>query len=187
VNEERLFLAIDCLRQNDRDPDAWENLYRAVYPYLLTVMFRAVRGNQFLAEEGVQEVMLRVLRNYDFSTPLANPASLMLYLKNTARSVVIDLVRRQNREGRVHTFDCELSDANEQPDPRVDPAQRALLENALELAKRTLRPRELEVLELILEGRKIGEVAAALGVSEKTAYNAVSLVRKRMRGALFAN
>jgi RNA polymerase sigma factor (sigma-70 family) len=186
VNDTELLSAIERLRKEDRDQGAWEDLYRCVYPYLIALMFRAVKGNRYLAEEAVQEVMLRILRNFDFNTNESSPASLMSYVKQTGRSVLIDLMRRETHEGRrLTSLDKDSDIVLDQPDPNSDQARRVLLEDTLAVAMRSLEPRQQTVVSLLLEGRNIGEVAHALSVSEKTAYNIVSMVRKRMRELLF--
>lgn len=44
----------------------------------------------------------------------------------------------------------------------------------------TLPPRQKQLLELILEGKRTKEIAATLNVSEKTVYNTKSAVMRKL-------
>lgn len=186
MNDAALRSSITRLSSNDRDESAWEELYRQVFPYLMAIMYRGLAGNRFLAEEGVQEVMLRFLRSYKFDMASASPGSVVSYLKQTAQSVRSDLRRRQSREEQSQVSIEEHPESSENADPAVDPIQRSVLDQAFKRATANLKAREQTVVELLVQGRTLGEVALALNVSEKTAYNVVALVRRQMREYLFA-
>jgi RNA polymerase sigma factor (sigma-70 family) len=186
VNDAALQSSITRLSSNDRDESAWEDLYRQVFPYLMAIVYRGVGGKRFLAEEGVQEIMLRFLRSYKFDASTASPGSVVSYLKQTSQSVLSDMRRRQTREEHFQVAIEEHAESSENVDPAADPITRSLLDEAFQRAAGQLNARGRAVVELLVQGRTLGEVADALNVSEKTAYNVVALVRRHMRDCLFA-
>jgi RNA polymerase sigma factor (sigma-70 family) len=186
VNDTELNSAIARLAANGRDEDAWEKLYRLVYPYLFGSLFRMLRGNRYLAEEAVQEVMMRLLRNLDFSSREMTAASLMSYLKLTLRSVAFDLFRSQERPG--HEGSQPAPNEAETADPEdsaLSPEDQAMIRFAFDRAMENLSDHERTVMTLHLDGRSIGEIAESMQIAEKTGYNLLSLARKKLREALF--
>lgn len=177
---------IERLCHGSGDQRAWDDLYQAVFPYLFATMFRAFRGSRYLSDEAVQEVMVRLLRNYRFEPGEANPRSLMAYLKLTARSVIVDMVRRQRRDdSRNMTLDVEVEPGSDIADGSVDAIEVGLAERRLRRILEELDERDRRVVEFLLEGRNLDEIAKALNVAKKTASNRISAVRKEMRLRLF--
>lgn len=72
------------------------------------------------------------------------------------------------------------------PDLRSNPMNDNLLSAVLQEAPSVLNPREKEIVQYLIEGRDIGEIARSLNVTEKTAYNLISLIRQQVRARLFA-
>jgi RNA polymerase sigma-70 factor, ECF subfamily len=110
-----------------------------------------------LAEEVVQEVMVRVWRHADELDP--GRGSLRSWIYRIASHVVIDAHRR--RSARVG---LALHDAPEPADGE-EPIEREMLVWQLRAAMARLRPEHREVIRLIhFEGMKLREVAEVLGV-----------------------
>lgn len=188
MEQDKLNSIIDQLGTNRSDEDAWEALYRTCYPYLISIMYRSLGGNKFLAEEAVQEVMLRLFRQLDFRMNQLTPVSLMSYLKQTAQSALVDLIRKESRTPKSQdksSFDVRLE--AELADFRIDPERRSELNHKLARALAEFCGRDRLIAESLLEGRTIGEMAHSLSVSDKTAYALIASVRRQMRYFLFEN
>ena len=182
LNDVQLNSAITRLARNHRDEDAWEDLYKTLYPYLFASLFRKLRGYRFLAEDASQEVMGRLIRNMDFSQGSVTPPSLIEYLNRTIQSVVSDFFRREANKGR----DEILFDDTQAPFISEESFEGlTLLILTLEKALTQLSEGDKNVISMIASGRNALEVAKELKSSEKTAYNRISLARSHLRQVLF--
>lgn len=181
MDDQLLRSSIEELRVDSRDPDAWENLYRSLYPYVFGTLFRMLHGNAFLAEESVQEVMIRILRSFDFKIPTVTAASLMLYLRRTIRSVALDLYRQEKAHDEGEELSDEiletLSNSSTEDDLIAKIEWKKILEG--------LSAKESQVACLLLSGHSSSQIADTLSVRNKTASNLSSLVRRRIRKILF--
>lgn len=188
MNDERLSPIIERLKKDAHSADAWDDLYRAIYPYVFATMFRAVRGNNYLAEEAVQEVVMRLVQNVNFKMDGFDAGSLRAYVSRTSRSVLVDLLRKEERQTRNRVSLDELGEqALDIQDGGSGLFDEGLLGSRILEAASGLSPREKIVVEYLLEGRNVNEIARSLSVTEKTAYNLISLVRGQMRDRLFAS
>ena len=183
---EALRRVIEDLRGHPSDDDAWERLYRLLYPFIFASLFRMLKGNKYLAEESVQETMLRLLRNLDFGKS-TTPAGLISYVKQTMQSVGFDLFRRHHL-----TFVDPNTDELLNPEwPTTFLTENCVEDQALMNLRvaevmRTLPVRDAEILWLLIEGRTVDEIAKNLNISNKTAYNVTSLAKKKIRKFLFS-
>jgi len=186
LNDDALSAAIQALRANKASQDAWEGWYRAVYPFVMSTTYRLLNGNRYLAEECTQEVMRRVLQSLDLDSEALTPASMLVYLRQTAYSVVIDMARREGGSKRVMINVDEAGRAFPEPeDGRPDPERQALVRDSIAAALAQLNGRERMIAGSLVEGQSAAEIADSLGVSAKTASNYVAKVRAHMRKLLF--
>jgi DNA-directed RNA polymerase specialized sigma24 family protein len=155
LDPEKLNCALEKLKEHSSDADAWEKLYRLLWPFLLTQMYRNVGGNRYLAEEASQEVMLRLLRYYDFETRHTNSAGFLNYLKNTCTSVLSDLARFSKRHPRASAASDETEQPESLPDRQPSPEQKAILHTALEQLAGRLDSMERTILALLMEGKNL--------------------------------
>jgi RNA polymerase sigma factor (sigma-70 family) len=185
LDDERLEGAIRALQQNRRDADAWETFYRVLYPFVFGSLFRIVRGNRYLAEECVQEVMMRVLKNFEFEKGVT-PASVMTYLHQTMRSVVVDLRRLENRQPQFAEVDT--ADFNELEE-RLSTGGEAdfVLGIKFEQALARLNEREATTIRLLADGGTVRDLEGLLNISKQTAYRLIAQARRRLREILFEN
>jgi RNA polymerase sigma factor (sigma-70 family) len=184
VDDDLLRSAIRRLAVDERDSEAWEDLYKGLYPLLFATLFRIFKGNKFLAEESAQEVMIRLLRSFNFTTNTVSVPSLVAYLNKTARSVAFDLLRKEKRfernEDIANVEDSLFSNETESSEKMI------ALERLLREAGASLPARDGRILQMLTAGLTNEEIAKSLNVSKKTAYNLTSIVRQRLRPFLFS-
>jgi RNA polymerase sigma-70 factor, ECF subfamily len=143
-------------RARDRDPDAWEELYRRAYPRLLA--FARRRLGPDAARDAVSETMTRAVASVGRYE--RRDAGFEGWLFGILRNVVRDTERRQRRRpSEPLTAEPEGG----APDPlaevvRGDEAAR------VRAAFGRLRPADRELLELrVVAGLSADDVATALG------------------------
>lgn len=184
MDDQVLGSAIERLAADNRDVTAWSDLYTSLYPFLYASMFRMMRANRFLAEESVQEAMMRLLRNFDFRSPGVSVASLMSYMKQTIRSVAFDVLDKERRMERHEEIDS--LDPAEFSTEAGSPETSAILADLYQKLRGELSSHESEVLDLLAGGASVDRVAEVLSVSKKRAYNLTGNVRRKVRSILFA-
>ncbi|BCB74988.1 sigma-70 family RNA polymerase sigma factor [Phytohabitans flavus] len=145
---------------------------------LLYFLLRLTRGQRELAEDLLQETMLRAWRRLD---ELPDDASVVRrWLFTVARHLVIDWSRaRTARPPEVYAVDLTWVQAPDQPvDGLVD---RFALRDALH----RLTPEHRAVLvELYYAGRSVAEVAARAGIPEGTVRSRAFYALRAARGFL---
>lgn len=187
MSDEALVRTLARLSESPSDAKAWEDLYRLVWPVVVAKMYRSLGGNLFLAEEAMQEVMLRLVRYMDFSSISLSAKGFLSYVNSTCRSVMIDLIRR-DRHLQKNWLEKEKSDnvsSDEAVDWQLTPEEKVVVRDAFAHALGKLTPREVEIASQLMEGRTNEEISENLEISQKTAHNAISLMRKRLRALLF--
>jgi RNA polymerase sigma-70 factor (ECF subfamily) len=155
------------------DADAWEELYRILWPWVLAVVESQVRSDIGTAEDISQDVMVRLLRTAHFGGEFEDPRLFRGYVKRICRNLVIDFLRRRI-EQRVSNLTLEDLPA---------PLERSALTPVLVLAEARdkLQPEEIVLLDLLLEGRTAEEISQRLNLSKGTVYNKVSKLRQVLR------
>jgi len=145
---------VDQARQ--LDPEAWDALYRSVYPRLRAYVARRVGAG--MAEDLVNETMTRAVAGIDRFVP--GPAGMEGWLFGIARRVTADHLRRAERERRA--FGRTAADVpGETPGEAFELGEDA----AWVRAKFALLSRsEQDILELrVVAGLSADDVAIALG------------------------
>ncbi|MEV6349941.1 sigma-70 family RNA polymerase sigma factor [Actinoplanes sp. NPDC051851] len=138
---------------------------------LLRFLTRLLLGQEELAEDLVQETLLRAWRNRE--SLAADPPKIAPWLYTVARHVAIDAMRaRQARPPEVSLPDLNrVADADDEMD-------RVVSVHAVRLALTKISPEHRAVLlEMYYRGASVAEAAARLGIPEGTvksrAYYAV--------------
>ncbi|HXW32776.1 MAG TPA: sigma-70 family RNA polymerase sigma factor [Acidimicrobiales bacterium] len=157
------------------DEDAWEELYRRVYPRLFAYLAKRLGRSE--AEDAVNETMTRAVAGLSRYRP--GPAGFDGWLFGIARHVSLDHQRRSARRPR-HAPALV-------PDPPVD----GELGDGLELAAdhlqvrrayEALGPADREVLDLrVVAGLSVEQTAAALGRRPGAVRTAQSRALARLR------
>lgn len=177
---------MEKLKKAPSSPQNWEEPHRLLWPFLMTRMYRKLGGNRYLAEEASQEVMLRVVRFFDFRDPSAGPLVFMKYLGHACNSVLIDLLRLRGRALAI-TTDLDLIEQHGHfHDVQPNPEEQALLQNALDQIGQDLRPKERKIAYLLLQGKTSKEIAENIGLEHKTILNLITIIRRKFRKIFFS-
>ncbi|MDQ1396569.1 MAG: polymerase sigma-70 factor, subfamily [Acidimicrobiaceae bacterium] len=159
-------------RARDRDPDAWEALYRLAYPALLS--FAARRVGQALADDVVSETIARAVASIDRYQP---GRSFNGWLFGISRHVVGDFGRRGRRWARQP---AEVAIPSE-PGPG-EALELDFEHRRMSLAFARLSARDRELLELrVVAGLSSEEVGALLGKSPEAVRTAQCRAIARLR------
>lgn len=160
------------------DPDAWEVLYRRVYPNLRIYLLRRVGPDQ--VEDAVSETMTRAVRGIDGYRP--GPAGFDGWLFGIARRVAADHHRRAHRLRRQDTSAaCLLGRQPSGPEPS-EPLLAAEDRAELRQAFEKLPERDRELLELrVVAGLTVEQVAAVLGKAPGAVRTAQTRALQRLR------
>jgi len=160
-----------------KEPEAvqeeqWLRMYRDTVRPLYGYMAKRTGGNRALTEDIVQESYLRALDNWK-NKPL--PETPLAWLKQVARNILIDALRRRKWD----------ADAGPGRDEGVEPRTPADEFESLELfmAVATLGRKKARALEAFyFDGLSVREIAEEMAVSER----AVEGLLRRARGSLRA-
>lgn len=179
ADEQRLANALAVLAVSRRDEAAWETVFRQMWPFVRTIVYRRLGSVEGLADDAAQEVFSRLLRSCPFSR-LREPDAFRGYVWR-----VSDNVARTYRRRLLLRPTTPLPAAEHEEAALADTITARRLHGDLELKQllhqewRELGGSDRRVLRLLVEGHSIGEIAAALGVSYGAA--AVRLMRLRIR------
>jgi RNA polymerase sigma-70 factor (ECF subfamily) len=170
-------------RATQRDPDAWERLYRHAYPRLFGYARRRL-FDDLAAEDAVSETMTRALNGIDRFTWRGPGFDAWLY--GIARNVVLE-------HGRTRRQTVGL-DADERPADASGPEERLLAaaeSEALRVAFERLEPDERELLELRINGGLsaqavgdlLGKQAGAVRMAQSRALQRLRVMMEEVRRA----
>ncbi|WP_250573211.1 sigma-70 family RNA polymerase sigma factor [Nonomuraea sediminis] len=152
-------------------------LYRQYHGPLLAFVVRLTAGDRQLAEDVVQETMIRAWRSTDQLDPGAS--SLMPWLATVARRIVID--ERRRRDARPK----ESGDGPLESVPMPDEMEGLLHQVVVSEALKALSPAHREILnETILRDRSVNEAAEVLGIPVGTVKSRVYYAVRALRIAL---
>lgn len=144
-------------RARSGDPDAWEEVYRSVYPRLYAFARRRLATEE-QAEEAVSETMTRAMDRISGYSPGA--AGLDGWLFGIARNVVLEAYRASGRQTPADPVAIDEMHHGQAPDPVVGvlaEEERSTLAHAFS----RLSPADQEVLELrVVAGLDAEQVAA---------------------------
>jgi len=153
-------------------------LYRQYRAPLLLFVLRLVAGDRQLAEDVVQETMVRAWREARRLDP--TQPSLMPWLATVARRIVIDEQRR--RRARPSEIGSDMVDKTPVADDETEKLLRKVL---VAEALQALSAAHREVLsETILRDRTVNEAADVLGIPVGTVKSRVYYALKALKVAL---
>src|SRR6266481_1527611 len=79
------------------DDEAWQMLVRHLWPLVVAINYRILRGQRDLAEDASQEVFLRIFRYVRFDDFVSKPEDFQSYVRaicrNVSRSYLSQLIR----------------------------------------------------------------------------------------------
>lgn len=158
---------------HEGDERAFRVLYRRHTPYLFQLVLRLLRGNEFDAEDVIQEVWIRAVESV---SGFRWEAELRSWLAGIALNLCRGLFRRKDRNW-MEIVSEPVDPVSDRPDERLD----------LERALAALPDGYRAVLVLHdVEGYKHAEIARMLGTTEGTSKSQLFRARRTMRSLLAA-
>ena len=158
------------------DDAAFRQFFEEYHPRLYRYLLVAARGNDSLAQEALQNALLRAVRHMK---PCADADWLWHWLARLARTALIDEVRMQQRREARH-----LAVAQTATDLSCNPTDdgTAALTTALDVCLGELEPMERGLIEAFyFQGLTQAEIAAAHGLTEKAVESRLARIRHRLR------
>ena len=178
-----LAAVLERLKASPVDEDAWRSLYRQLWPFVIAIIYRRLRGSERkAAEDAAQEVFIRLLRTQPFDKIL-NADALRAYTGRIAENVAKTHLRK------LHAAIDSERDVAEWS--RLEPSMEALESDGelrarelLDLAESILEPKDSDLLRLILEGSSLDRAADQMGLSYSNAGVRLHRIRLKLRNAL---
>jgi len=164
-------------------PEAWEKLYRVLWPWVMSYMYRKMHGSRTGAEDASQEVMSRLLRNAVFDSNNIDPKRFRGYVLMVCHSVVVDYFRGEASRPDTATnleAGAEESVASSLPDPE----QLQITRDMMEMVAGRLSATDRQLAGLLLDGFTPQEIAKRLNRSIKMTYEDLSALRRCVREIL---
>lgn len=156
-------------------PEDFDRLYRASYPRILATLI-GVLGDRAAAEDCAQESFLRAYRAWPRWRPEA-PAEAWVH------KIAINLAISHRRQARLREVK-EVVARLGRPAPPPDPAELAGFSD-LARALRRLPPKQAAAIVLRhLHGYSNREIAAAVGVPERTVASRLAAARARLQAEI---
>jgi RNA polymerase sigma factor (sigma-70 family) len=172
--EHRLRVLLLMLTRDRDDQEAWTALYGLVQPFVWNISLKILWRNPEAARDATQVTFQRLATYGDFRKyPL--PDQFMPYLATVAKHVAWDMLKEQT--ARAANEEAAAAEAEKL---RVQPAQIERNRWLLKTILSELDTEERQVVDLLMEGWSVGEIAEKIGLS----YTAAGVRIHRLRQAL---
>jgi RNA polymerase sigma factor (sigma-70 family) len=174
----------ECLKRlsHDKgDQEAWRQIYALLWPRVISTTYRALGGLRDRAEDASQEVFFRLVRYADFGRA-RTPDEFLGYVHAICDNVAADFLREL-----IHStvsLEDGLDDEKEEQLTPANPEQLVITAELSEQLREALTPEERELLQLMTEGYKDGEIAERLGWSYAKTGVRVFRLRAKIRNRL---
>jgi RNA polymerase sigma factor (sigma-70 family) len=158
------------LQEDPKNEDLWKALYDHIRRFVYAVAYRVLNGNK----DATQTVFLRLFEYCEF-TEFTVPQEFLGYVGTVARHAALDLTKREQRY--ITGLDLTLCDflpgtPTPQQHERAHDQLHGILEH-LDSAERSL-------VNLLMEGRTLDEIAGRLGISYANAAVRIHRLRERL-------
>ncbi|HEX3104949.1 MAG TPA: sigma-70 family RNA polymerase sigma factor [Terriglobales bacterium] len=178
VSNEELRELLRWLQQDPKNEDLWKSLYHHIKRFVFAVAYRVLNGNEELAKDATQVVFLRLFEYCEF-TEFSEPQDFLGYVATVARHAALDLIKGEGRY--VTGLDLTLCDfLPGTPTPR----QHEMAHNHLHDLLEQLESTERSLVDLLMEGRTLDEIAGRLGISYANAGVRIHRLRERLLNLL---
>jgi len=176
--------ALAVLAVSRRDEDAWETVFRVMWPFVRATVYRRLGSVDGLAHDAAQEVFSRLLRSCPFQR-LREPDAFRGYVWRVSDNVARTYRRRVLAHPTTTLTDGDqetLADGETVAGQRVQ--EELELRQLLQHEWRQLGGVDRRALSLLVRGCSIGEIATALGVSYGATAIRLMRIRSRLRNSL---
>ena len=153
---------------NQKDGGAWKRLYEEFYAPLCAYAEKLSKG-QADAEDVVQDCMVEL---WDSSLCFPNVKALTAWLYKVVYTRTLNALRdKANAEQSLAEYAVEIPTEEEAADEAAEETAVARLRKMMKV----LTPQQQDILRMTLDGLKVKDIAAALGVTDNT----VKMQKKR--------
>ena len=153
---------------NQKDGGAWKRLYEEFYAPLCAYAEKLSKG-QADAEDVVQDCMVEL---WDSSLCFPNVKALTAWLYKVVYTRTLNALRdKANAEQSLAEYAVEIPTEDEAADEAAEENAVARLRKMMKV----LTPQQQDILRMTLDGLKVKDIAAALGVTDNT----VKMQKKR--------
>lgn len=153
---------------NQKDGGAWKRLYEEFYAPLCAYAEKLSKG-QADAEDVVQDCMVEL---WDSSLCFPNVKALTAWLYKVVYTRTLNALRDEaNAEQSLAEYAVEIPTEDEAADEAAEENAVARLRKMMKV----LTPQQQDILRMTLDGLKVKDIAAALGVTDNT----VKMQKKR--------
>ena len=167
-------VVLSALRVDPEDPRAWTRFYGLTAPRIRAQLYLLGERKGDRIEDVTQEVLVRFLRYNpwpDWRVP--NARVLFAYLRTIVRSTLFDDLAKKRPELETE------SSGQTNPDAIAAPGLKDL-RDVLATLSEALTPEEQVLLALMVDGRKLNDIADILGIE----YSAAGVRRHRLKRKL---
>ena len=153
---------------NQKDGGAWKRLYEEFYAPLCAYAEKLSKG-QADAEDVVQDCMVEL---WDSSLRFPNVKALTAWLYKVVYTRTLNALRdKANAEQSLAEYAVEIPTEDEAADEAAEENAVARLRKMMKV----LTPQQQDILRMTLDGLKVKDIAATLGVTDNT----VKMQKKR--------
>lgn len=146
---------------NQKDGGAWKRLYEEFYAPLCAYAEKLSKG-QADAEDVVQDCMVEL---WDSSLCFPNVKALTAWLYKVVYTRTLNALRdKANAEQSLAEYAVEIPTEDEAADEAAEENAVARLRKMMKV----LTPQQQDILRMTLDGLKVKDIAAALGVTDNT-------------------
>jgi RNA polymerase sigma factor (sigma-70 family) len=178
ISDAKLHELLGLLQEDPTNEDLWKALYDKIRRFVYVVAFRVLNGNEELAQDATQVVFLRLFEYCEF-TEFSEPQEFLGYVATVARHVALDLIKREGKY--VTGLDVTLCDfLPGTPTPRQHEQAKNQLHDLLE----QLDSGDKSLVNMLMEGRTLDEIAERIGVSYANAAVRVHRLREKLLNGL---
>jgi RNA polymerase sigma factor (sigma-70 family) len=174
ASHEKLRETLALLQKDPKNNDLWKALYEEIRRFVYAVAYRVLSGKAELARDATQVVFLRLFQYCEF-TEFSEPEEFLGYVGTISRHAALDLIRSE----RGYVTGLELTLCDFQPG-RPTPHQQEKAQNQLHDVLEHLEPEEKALVDLLMEGFTLEEIAERLRVSYPTAAVRIHRVRQKL-------
>lgn len=175
VTQEKLADAVERLSRSKADEEAWQVLVSCLWPLIVAINFRILRGDRGLAQDAGQETLLRIYRYVHFEEFAKKPAEFESYARAIARNVGRSYLARLLREP---SYEYEELEGQNEPDPHKESREQITIQkDEISSILAGLSPDEQLLAKLMQDGASLDEIANTFGISYSNAAVRVHRLR----------